>query len=93
VATVRLSENILPKVYHIERRKAMHSLVNQINNIEIQMRDVLNEYALLKQALYETIERLQDVTEERDQLRLERDSLAEHVQSLMVAVLEEEEVA
>lgn len=63
----------------------MNSLINQLNNIEIQMRDTMNEFALLKQALYETIERLQDVTEERDQLKLERDSLAEQVSRREIA--------
>ena len=71
----------------------MHGLINQIVNIEVQLKDVLGEYALLKQALYETIERLQDVTMERDNLKLERDSLTEQVHSLMIALLEKEEVA
>lgn len=71
----------------------MRGLINQIVNIEVQLKDVLGEYALLKQELYETIERLQDVTMERDNLKLERDSLTEQVHSLMIALLEKEEVA
>lgn len=70
----------------------MHGLINQIVDIEVQLKDVLSEYALLKQRLYETIERLQDVTMERDNLKLERDSLTEQVHS-MIALLEKEEVA
>lgn len=70
----------------------MRGLINQIVNIEVQLKDVLGEYALLKQELYETIERLQDVTMERDNLKLERDSLTEQVHS-MIALLEKEEVA
>lgn len=55
----------------------MHRLINQITNIEIQLKDILSEYSLLKQALFETIEQLQDTKMELEQVKLERDSLSE----------------